>query len=130
MSSAAWTKVFDHTNRCVGQIRQTKSGKWVVKSSVRVKPFDDWFDAHTWLIVNRRGVKWQVKTLASHQYWTGSDWDMDRLRGKIFARKGDAHACALSFEINPWDRVVVVPYKENNWADVNDGMPSCLRIRK
>jgi hypothetical protein len=126
-----WTKVFDHKNRCVGHIRETRAGKWQVKSAVRTKSFDDWFEAHTWLIVNRRGVKWQVKTSLSHQYWTGSDWSLERLEGKVFARKGDAEVVASTFE-NPslWDKVVVVPFKENNWRDANDGMPSCIRIRK
>ena len=125
-----WTKVFDHKNRCVGHMRQNRNGRWVVKSDARTKSFNDWFDAQQWLMTARRGVKWQVKTLASHQYWTGSAWSDDRLDGKVFTRKGDAQACAASFRASSWDRVCVVPFRQDNWAGADDGMPSCLRIPK
>lgn len=110
-----WTKVFGHTGRCIGHMRQNRAGRWVVKSDVRTKSFADWFDAHTWLLTHRQGVKWQVKTFASHRYWTGNYWSEDRLAGKVFKRSADAEACANSFPENSWDRVVVVPFKKDNW---------------
>lgn len=69
------------------------------------------------VLLEGKGVRYQVKTMQAHRYWNGGRWTKSRRGGKVYQTRDEALkvAEALDLDKRTWDRVVVAEWEANNW---------------
>lgn len=112
-----WVTVTGWKGQKLGRVRRLQQNPelWVIEGR-EAQMWSNSLDAMRELLEGK-GVRYQVKTMMSHRYWTGLRWTEEREKGQVFADRETALRAAKKLDRDPhsWDRVVVVEWERNNW---------------